>query len=86
MYKMAFSATVMPAFKTHPLSIFASLYRMSGFLSWLSICVKLVVLQLIIIILSSELKFTHFEVVFGEDKEPLVSEFEDKSTVEALAD
>jgi hypothetical protein len=41
---------------------------------------------LIIIILSSELKFTHFEVVFGEDKEPLVSEFEDKSTVEALAD
>jgi hypothetical protein len=25
-------------------------------------------------------------VVFGEDKEPLVSEYEDKSAVEALAD
>jgi hypothetical protein len=41
---------------------------------------------LIITILSSELKFTHFEVAFGEDKESLVSEEADKSAVEALTD
>lgn len=46
----------------------------------------MVVLQLIIIILSLELKFTHFEVAFGEDKESLVSEEADKSAVEALTD
>jgi hypothetical protein len=86
MYRIAFSATIMPAFNTHPLSIFTSLCITSGFLSWLSICVKLVVLQLISIILSSELKVTHSEVTFGEDEESLVSEEEDKSVIEALTD
>ncbi|MGC1135147.1 MAG: hypothetical protein WA941_20130 [Nitrososphaeraceae archaeon] len=65
-----------------------SLRITSGFLIWLSICVKLIVLQLIVIILSSDSNVTHSEVASEEDNDErsLVSEEDDKWAVEAWTD
>ena len=66
--------------------MFASLCRTSGSLSELAICVKSAALQVIVIILSSELNVIHAEALSDDgednDEESLVSE-SDNLTVEA---
>jgi hypothetical protein len=61
MYSKELVATTIPAFNIHPFSTAPSLRSTSGFLSSLSIPVKLMFLQVILIILSSESNVTQLE-------------------------